>query len=99
MIGKYSIVAFNDKLIHSGSFYVIDIRDGLIELAMFPRMVDEREIHELSFDDLKTSDLVSTHAQLKFLEELYRKEIRRRAYDIEKNKRESKYWHDDFTVK
>lgn len=98
-IGKYSIVAFNNKLIHGGGFYVEDIENGLLKLSGFPRMVDPREVHALSQDDLKTEHLVAIHDQLQILASLYLAEIRRRATDTKRNKLNSKYFYDNFEVK
>ena len=50
-------------------------------------------------ENLKTEELIEIENQLKIIHKVYAAEIRRRAYDLERQKSKSKFWGDDFSQK
>lgn len=95
MIGKYSIVKFKDENGNFKSGYVQNKINNLLQISNYNKMVEIDNAEELAFGDMPSSDLVETAQQIKLLNEIFKIEIKRRAYDIEKNKTKSKYFHDE----
>lgn len=95
MIGKYSIVKFKDENGNFKSGYVQNKINNLLQISNYNKMVEIDNAEELPFGDMPSSDLVETAQQIKLLNEIFKIEIKRRAYDIEKNKTKSKYFHDE----
>lgn len=95
MIGKYSLVKFKDDDGNYKSGYVQNIISGLLLISCHSELVERTRVEELKFEDMSSKELVETDHQLKLLHEVFRAEIKRRAYDIEKHKTRSKYFHDE----
>jgi hypothetical protein len=98
MIEKYSTVKFNEDQ-NDIAYQVTDIVEGKLILANFSRPVGISEVREVCFDGTSTEDLIRIHTNLQQTADVYRTEIRRRRYHVEKHKIKSPYFGDNFDTK
>lgn len=93
------MVKFKDDNGEYKSGYVQNIVNGLLQISNHPDLIERSRVEELKFKDMSSKELIETEHQLRLLHEVFKTERRRRAYDIEKYKTKSKYFHDELIFK
>lgn len=97
-IRKHSLV----KLIGEEKIgYVEEVVDGLLRISTYGILFENKPeiVREIIFNDLSTEELFEISEQLQVVISIYKNEIKRRAYDVQKNKSRSKYILDDFQIR
>lgn len=92
---KYSIVTFEIENGEKIIGYVQDVYSGMLKISNYPKLVEATKVKPVEITDIPTKELQEVMKKLEFLKNVYKVELRRRAYDIEKNKIFSKYFNDE----